>query len=364
MTTLHPGMTIRFVIVMTLLAIIGCASREVSPEPSVGAAWRDHAVSTTAAKAPTATQDQSPPASQQNRENSAPAASTSAAIGFVNGIEVPRHRVLNLLLKSRGPRVFEQVAMLAVVERLANDRGLTVSESDVNTEYDITLRTLTDPLAGMGHDAFDATKARELLNAILARRDVSHEEFMLGVRRNAILRRIVEADLEVTEAQLRAAYRHRHGSRVQVRHIQLATPAEVARIKKALAQGQNFAMLAQQYSANSASAARGGLLEPFSLDDPDVPAAMRTAAAALDDSTPSDAVRVGEWYHLLRLERHVPPDQVPFAEVRPDLEREIRRREADPKIRALYQELFEKADIDIADPILRESFGEAFPGHR
>ncbi len=78
---------------------------------------------------------------------------------------------------------------------------------------------------------------------------------------------------------------------------------------------------------------------------------------------PSDAVRVGEWYHLLRLERTVPPDQVPFAEVRSDLEREIRRRAADPKMRTLYQQLFEKADIDITDPILRESFRDAFPDH-
>ena len=110
MTTLHHGMPNRFVIVVALLALVGCASRKPAPDPSVGSSWREHAVSTTGAKAPAVSRDPTPPAGNPNRKNPTPTQSASAPIGFVNGIEVPRHRVLNLLLKSRGPRVFEQVA--------------------------------------------------------------------------------------------------------------------------------------------------------------------------------------------------------------------------------------------------------------
>ena len=341
------------------LTMTGCSSRKPAHDPSVGSAWRNSAFST-ADRPPRTGPDDQPPASAPvpPKVNSAP--STSDAIGSINQIEVPRQRVLDLLMKSRGPLVFEQVAMLAVVERLAADRGLSVSRFDIDREYEITLRALTDPLAAVNTDSFDRKKAGELLDAILSRRDVSREEFMIGVRRNAYLRRITESEIEVSEDQLRAAFLHRHGPRVQVRHIQLATPGEVARIKQALAGGADFSALARQHSANQGSAARGGLLEPFSLDDPEVPAAIRSVTARLGDSSPSDAVRVGQWYHVLRLEHMLPADSVRLEDVRSELGDDVRRRLADPEMRKLYQTLFENADITIVDPVLRDAFDATF----
>ncbi len=183
---------------------------------------------------------------------------------------------------------------------------------------------------------------------------------MLGVRRNAYLRRIVESEFAISEGQLRSAFANRYGQRIQVRHIQLATPAEVARAQDLLKKGTRFEDLAKRYSANEQSAANGGLLAPFSLDDERVPAAFRTAAARLEDSRVSNAMRVGEWYHLLKLQRHVPPREVEFREVRDKLEAQLRAELAGPEMRQLSEKLLNEASIEINDPILREAFEKTF----
>lgn len=328
----------------------------------MGSTWRDHAGSGASAE-----ETENP--TRGSREPSLRRLTTTpsnqsgnqlAAIAMVNGAAIPRHRVLYYLLKSRGPAVLEQLVVLDAVEQMAADRGLTLKQADVDREYDLALQRISNPLAVVTAGDFDRTKAEELLRTVLIRRSISREEFMLGVRRNAYLRRIVESEFAITEAQLRSAFTNRYGPRIQVRHIQLATPAEVARMQELLKKGAGFADLAKRYSANEQSAANGGLLDPFSLDDERVPAAFRTAAARLEDSRASNAMRVGEWYHLLKLERQVPPQEVEFREVRDELETQLRAELAGPGMRQLGDRLFNEASIEINDPILREAFEKTF----
>lgn len=351
-------------IVLSVIVWSGCASNKRSQHPSMGSTWHDHAVAS-------AHSDDIPEVEPEHQEASLRRTSTplsnqsgteASTIAIVNGVPIPRHRVIYFLLKSRGPVVLEQLVVLDAAERMASDRGLTVSRDDIEREYDLALQRITNPLAVVTPDGFNRPRAEELLQTVLARRSMSHEEFMLGVRRNAYLRRIVESELAITEEQLRSAFVYRHGPRIQVRHIQLATPAEVARVRDQLGDGEVFAELARRYSANEASAARGGLLEPFSLDDPNIPAALRTAAGKLGESTLSHAVRVGEWYHLLKLERVVPREEVEYDDVRRKLRARLRGELAEPKMRQLYEKLFQEASIEIMDPILRETFERNYPG--
>ncbi|MCH8243589.1 MAG: peptidylprolyl isomerase [Planctomycetes bacterium] len=341
----------------------GCASSRRSPPPTMGSTWHDHATAgVLAEETENPTRESREPSLRRPMTAPSNQSGTQVAnIAVVNGAAIPRHRVMYYLLKSRGPAVLEQLVVLDAAERMATDRGLTLRQADVDREYDLALQRISNPLAVVTAGDFDRTNAEELLRTVLVRRSISREEFMLGVRRNAYLRRIVESELAISEAQLRSAFSNRYGARIQVRHIQLATRAEVARVQDLLKNGAAFADLAKRYSANEQSAANGGLLDPFSLDDERVPAAFRTAAARLEDSRVSNAMRVGEWYHLLKLQRQVPPREVDFREVRDALERQLRAELAGPGMRQLSDRLFKEASIEINDPILREAFEKTFP---
>ncbi len=285
-------------------------------------------------------------------------------IATINGQPIARHRVVDLLLRAHGVGLLEQLIALEAAQALAAEKGLDVGAARFDWEYARALRRLVDPLSSITSGSFDREQAERLLDVILADRNMSRDEFMIVVRRNAYLRAIVESQQVVSERQLRAEYERAFGERVQVRHIQLATPAEVSRVKDRLDAGADFGELAGLYSGNVASARVGGLLEPFPANDDEVPELLREVAFSLEPGVVSSAVRIGSWYHLLTLERRIASEDRDFAEVRPVLQRRVRDRRADPAMERLYERLFREASIEIHDPVLREAFERKHPGRK
>jgi foldase protein PrsA len=283
-------------------------------------------------------------------------------IATIDGVPIPRHRIVDLLLASHGVGVLEQVIGLEAARTLARERGLVVTTSDFDTERSRSLKRLTDPLASVTPDSVDKAESERVLQRILSERNISESEFNLVLERNAILRKIVESQIAFSEYQLRDELERTYGERVRVRHIQLATSGEIARLRERLHKGEDFPDLAIRYSANRASAERGGLLEPFSQNDDRLPFAFREAAFGLSVGDVSDPIRIGEWYHILRLEQRLPAEPQDIESVRPELEARLRERLVEPAMFDLYEKLFQQATIRIHDPVLREAFERKHPG--
>ncbi len=289
---------------------------------------------------------------------SKPSGVTSAAdtIATVNGQPISRASAVDLLLQSHGPALLEQIVVLTAAEREAAEKGLSVTPADIDRELDLALRQLINPQLPVAPLEFDRGAAERVLDAVLDERNISRAEFMIGMRRNACLRKLVEAEQRTDAEDLRAEYERTYGARVQIRHIQLATLADVARAKDRLAAGMDFAEAARHFSANTASAPRGGLLEPFSAGDEEVPPALREAAFRLSPGEVSSAIRVGEWYHLLKFETSLPAEYPPLTNVRAELEVKLRERSAGPAMQQLYERLFREADVRVHDPVLKAAF--------
>ncbi len=339
---------------IALLVGMGCAPRPAA-EPSVGKAW----------------QRRQGLLQQPHSSNRPPDARSSGderadrpvcdPIATLDDRPIARHRVVGLLLRSHGVGVLEQIIVLEAAERLAGKRGLTVTDADIEREYERALRRLIDPLSSVNSGSYDRQAAVRALDSVLSNRNISREEFLAGMRRRAYLRRIANAELVPTDEQFREEFERRFGRRVRLRHIQVATLRQAAEVRERLDAGDDFAEIARRYSVNSASAPRGGLLDPFSIADEDVPEAFRRAAFAIEPGDVSDAVRVGEWYHFLNLEEEIPADPTDFDRVRGDLEISLRERLVEPAMQELHEHLFRQAKIDIHDPLLREVFEKVHP---
>lgn len=299
--------------------------------------------------------------SQAHVHDPAPA-SNGPSIAVVGEISIARDQFDSFLTRSRGVAVLEQQVGLAAAEGFALKKGVTVSPDDIDFEYGLALRRLSDPQAFSAVRDFERAEAERLLESILASRNMSRPEFMLTVRRNAILRRLLIRDLSITEEQLRMEYELAYGERVLVRHIQVGNLAEASRIMERLAAGEDFAELATRFSTNAATARRGGMFDPFSLRDEHIPQAMRQAVGRLSVGEVSDVVRVGEWYHILKLEELIPAQQRGFESVREDLRKRMEVRLTDAEMRTLHEKLFSEAPVEIFDPLLLQEFRAAFPG--
>lgn len=342
------------------VGLSGCASADRAPSESVTSAWQRR--DTVGPSSPRVYRNVRP---RPGRTPPNPASSADDAIATVNGLPISRSRVVDLLLRSRGAAVLEQLIGLETAMRAATARGVTISQADIDEERDRALRRLSDPLHSVASAGFDRAEAQRLLDTILAQRSMSRDEFDILTRRNAYLRKVVSADIRVNEEQLRREFQARYGPKFEVRHIQLATAAEAARLRERIDAGENFADLASRYSANKIAAPRGGLLEPFSAGDERVPALLRQTAAALQPGEVSGVVRIGEWRHLVKLERVLSTEKHDFHAVREQLENTVRERAADQAMRAWFEKLFREATIEIHDPVLAAEFAKVHPdGHR
>lgn len=298
----------------------------------------------------------------QSKPELASNSNTGPTIAVVDGKPITRDRIVELLLRGHGVGVLEQVIVLEAARRETNARGLTVTSTDVSDEYDLALRRLLSPLPA-GEDApLDRTAGERLLDRILSSRNISRAEYMMGMRRNAHLRKIVEHEMHFTDEQLEAEFECAYGERVKVRHIQVATLAEADRLAKRLDNGdEDFAELARGYSANPNTAPAGGLLRIFSREDEDVPALMRRTAFALQPGEHSVPLRVGEWFHILEVEERYPPGDIAFHQVRGDLKERLRRRLTEPAMQQLHRTLLQQAEVKILDPVLAEEFRHKHP---
>jgi len=338
--------------VLALLAG-SCAEPKPKPTKTVAGAWQQ-----------SSTRENRPariPSAQPAPQLVDPAADESATIAYVDGRPISRTRVVELLIAGHGVGVLEQAVVLEKAKALAAEQGISVTQHDIDLEFDRSLRNLTSPLQAAEDSAFDREEAEEILDEVLSRRNVSRAECMAMIERNAYLRAICKSNMKFTEEQYIEEYRRAFGPRVQVRHIQLGSLTEVEKVQDLLGSGGDFASLAEAYSANLRTAPEGGLLRPFSREDPDVPAILAETAFSLGEGRVSDPIRIDQWYHIIRVERTIPADQRPLESVKAELEKRLRERVTEPAMQTLYRSLFEQADIRVVDPILAEEFARKHP---
>ena len=285
------------------------------------------------------------------------------AIAFVDGDPIPRSDLIDLLLDGHGVGAFEQLLVLHTARRLADEKGLTISRADIDAEYDRSIRSLLGETVVGDPEHLRRQAGEAMLDDVLASRNLSRSEFELVMRRNAYLRKIVLADLEVTDEQLQEEFARRYSEQVEIRHIQLASRAGVDKILAQRSADIDFGELAMRYSANRQTGEKRGLLPPFSADDPIIPKALREVAFSLPVGGESAAIQIDDWYHLIRVERRIPARGTSLEDVRGDVEESLRRRLTDAHMQALYAELFGSADIRIVDPKLRELFYKRHGDH-
>ena len=290
-----------------------------------------------------------------------PNASPSNPVATVNDRLVSRDRLVELLLAGRGALVLDQLVALELARGEAEKRGVTVTAGEIEAEYDRGVQALLSSLPTAEPNDLDHEAAERLLDQVLAARGMSRQEYRLGVTRNAYLRKLAEARLQFTDDDLQEEYARTYGRRVRLRHIQLARLGDAELIRQRLEAGADFAELARQHSANTVTAPGGGLLEPFSHDDPQVPPILREAAFSLKPGEISNPIRVDNWYHILRVDEQLAAQDVPIESVRDELEQRLRSRQIGAEIGRVSAELYEAADIRVLDPVLRAGFLRQHP---
>jgi parvulin-like peptidyl-prolyl isomerase len=298
-----------------------------------------------------------PAATTEPAVEAAPAAPVADEVmATVNGEPILMSVLHRNLVRDYGMQEAQQLIANELVRQQAAKEKISVSDSDVKAMHDRTLEQMFPSMPAAQRDS--------LLEQLLTQNRISRGQWDSIMRRNALLAKLAEPKIRITEQDLQEAFGDAYGQKFVVRHIQTVSLAEAQRLRKELISTKaDFADAARKYSTNP-SAADGGLLPPISKDSKGVPPAIQQAAMAMKKvGEISEPVLAGTAYHLLYLEQIVPPQDVKFQDVKTKLEKNLRSRQ----IRILQQEMLakmireatEKGDIQYVNPVLKEQAEKA-----
>ena len=281
----------------------------------------------------------------------------SGPLVIVNERPISRKKVVDLLMESHGLRMMQQLIALELAKQESRRQKLKVTEADVQEQFRRALEEIAPDRDAKGVTLTQETK-RQALEQFLVQKCLTMTEFMIAMERNAHLRKAVEQDIQVDDATLREEFARTYGEKVEVRHIEVNAndTRTLHEVLDLLGRGHDFAEVARQLSINPESAARGGLLEPFTFIDKLVPPLLRDVAFSLTPGETSNPTLVGERIHILKLERRIPPEDARFEDVRDKVERRLRERVIRQKMEELVTKLLREASIRVMDRRLKREF--------
>jgi foldase protein PrsA len=280
---------------------------------------------------------------------------TRAVMATINDQPVYMDTLVDILVTKYGIAVAQQILANELVDLEAQRLNIVITRDDIAAERDYFLHDLSPS------PTTTDSEREQLLQQILLQRDMDENDFAEVLHREAVMRKIIEPTIRISEVDLTEEYGLQFGRKVQVRHIQVESLAQAQQMLKMARNGQDFSMLARQHSIND-SATLGGLLPAFGYEsDPSelIPPAIRTVALTMD--TPgqlSEPVRTDTAYHILYVERIIPPQEVEFERARASLTEDVLKRKIRRRKPTFLAELFMKADIDFKNPILRKQDAE------
>lgn len=318
--------------VCLLILLHSCASRPKPWEPTERLAAAPH--STSLGETP----DDSPVAML--------AASTSTSRHMITWADLRAP-----MAERAGAEVLEEAALDFLLVDHCLSRAIDISQPHIDSERAQLLSTLSS------QSALNPQDAERALTTIRARRGLGEHRFAALLKRNAMLRALVNADpslrstIEPTSSDIDTARGIKYGQRVRARLILVATPQEArAAIERISTEG--FDAVARALSLDP-SAPSGGLISPVGLADPAQPAALRRVLGALPPhsvSPPFDVEIAGRpMTAIVRHEGVVDSSTIAQPESDADIADEIRRVRERAAMQSLAQRLIAESDLRIID---------------
>lgn len=279
-------------------------------------------------------------------------ATDRAVMVHVNGQPIYMQPLYDVLVGNFGLPLAQQFVANEVIAQAARAEGITVSPEEVSAETDRALKQLSP------ESLPDETQREALLDQLLERRGLTRELWQTAMRRNAMLRKMAEQRVEISDQDLREQYDLLFGRKVQVRLIELGSLASAQEVLRGIEDGQSFTDLVAQYSEHP-SRANDGLISPISAKSVDVPPAIRQAAVVMQ--TPNEVsqpIRVSARYYLLQLVKVYESEEADFEAVRDQLYDAARENQITTLRQTILSDLMRNAEIRYVDPILRAKAAE------
>ena len=133
---------------------------------------------------------------------------------------------------------------------------------------------------------------------------MTEKEFKENIIEYLSIRKIIEPRIEITDEEIKAYFEENKESfneeeQVEASHILVEDEATAKKVAKKLADGEDFAALAKEFSTDTMSAENGGELGFFPRGK--MVAEFEEAAFSMKVDTISDPVKTEHGYHIIHV---------------------------------------------------------------
>lgn len=264
----------------------------------------------------------------------------------VNGRPILMEQLNEQMLINHGVEAAEQLIATSVVQQEAAKEGVTVAQADIDAENAETLNQMAANLS--------PAEQQRVLDQLMESKGVTRQQWDATMQRNAVLRKLATKRLKITEPMLTDEFNRLYGAKRQVRHIACASMVDAQAMLDRINKGEDFATLATKYSTNTRTAPQGGLVPPFSQNTETVPTEFRNTAFAMKLGEVSSVVGVDKEFHILKLEKIIPPDNVTLESVRASLLEQLTATQTRMMQSQILDGLMRSADVQFVNPTLKE----------
>ena len=274
-------------------------------------------------------------------------------MAYVNGRPVPASAFYQQLIEAAGGVTLREWTLDVMIERGLDRDGLTLGVDDFAKERRYFMQTILPD--GDVDTPEGADQAERVLEKVLVRRGLTAARFEAMLKRYAGLRKLVEGQIEVTDAAVAQAYAFEFGEKSEARIIVVDSLAMARRIRDQATGDASFIDLALQHSTDP-SRTQGGYIGELSAADPTLPATIRKALVSLDAGDISAPLPIEGGFAILSIDKKKQAEDVVIDDVKDRLVDQVRRALERQQMQTLAASLLDDARLDILDPALRRSW--------
>ncbi|MBO0600899.1 peptidylprolyl isomerase [Sporosarcina sp. E16_3] len=216
-------------------------------------------------------------------------ASTDETVATIGDEKITKDELYEVLVQSAGQEALTAMIDDKVVALELKKEKVSVSDKEVDAELAIYVEN-----AG-GQEAFDAA---------LKTNAMTEKEFKENIVDYLSIRKIIEPRIKITDEDIKAYFEENKESfneeeQVAASHILVEDEATAKKVAKKLADGEDFATLAKEFSTDTMSAENGGELGLFPRGK--MVAEFEEAAFSMKVDAISDPIKTEHGYHIIHV---------------------------------------------------------------
>lgn len=259
--------------------------------------------------------------------------SKSEVIASVNGEKINRDQFYVALVESGGNQVLDTLITQKIIELEAEKHNIVISDPDIQNEM---------------NKYYEYYGGEEGFKQALSASGYTLEKVRSDIINNLRVKKILEPQVSITETELQDYFTENKESfdqeeQVKASHILLDNLQTASEVKQKLNNGEDFALLAQNYSTDTNNKDNGGDLGYFSRGN--MAEEFEEAAFALEIGQISEPVETEYGFHIIKLTDKKEAAAADYEQTKPKIKDILLEKNIGDRYDKWIQELYQQYDV-------------------